>query len=303
MSAKKPDLFVVGAPKSGTTSMGTYLSQHPQVFVEGIGRAEPHLFGTDLRFTTRPCPDAEAYLALFEKADDEKVLADKSTWYLYSERAAEEIHQFAPEAKIVIMLRNPVDFMRSLHGHNLYHGYETIESFEAALSAEGSRRAGYDVPPDVLLPDFLYYREAARFVDQVPRYFDAFGRDNVFVILLDDLVADPSRVYLDTLEFIGVDDCVPWPSFEAENSGKRARSRLLWKVHDGASPGWQRLVRGLLPASVRKKAAAAVARINVDRTRSPLEGRLRMSLTEEFAPEVEALGGLLQRDLSHWTAR
>src|SRR5690349_13337870 len=135
---KRPDFFLVGAPKCGTSLMDTYLARHPDVF---MCSKEPHYFGADLAFNNPP-RSLENYLSLFEGSDAAKRVGDSSVWYLWSRTAAAEIKEFAPEASILVMLRNPVSMMHSLHSHLLYTADENIASFEQALAAEPDRREG-----------------------------------------------------------------------------------------------------------------------------------------------------------------
>src|SRR3989339_415720 len=136
---RKPDFFIVGAPKSGTTAMCTYLKQHPEIFMPE--KKESHFFGTDLN-SPRFIRDKKIYLSLFSKAKDERRVGESSVWYLYSKKAASEIKEFSPSASIIIMLRNPVDMLYSQHSQFLYNGNEDIACFEEALNAEQDRRRG-----------------------------------------------------------------------------------------------------------------------------------------------------------------
>jgi len=142
---RTPDFFIVGAPKCGTTAMSDYLRQHPEIYMPQ--RKEPHFFGSDL---DAPYPyfirDKEQYFSLFAEAKDEKRVGEASVWYLYSKRAAFEIKEFCPTASIIIMLRNPVDMIYSLHSQRLFTGNEDIPDFEEALEAEEDRKRGLRIP-------------------------------------------------------------------------------------------------------------------------------------------------------------
>src|SRR3954468_1950993 len=113
-----PSFFIVGAPKCGTTSLNDYLRQHPRIFIPE--RKELHYFGSDLTFLKTQRPTREEYLAHFAAAQPQQIAGEASVWYLYSQLAAREIHDFCREAKFIIMLRNPVDMMHSLHSQYLY---------------------------------------------------------------------------------------------------------------------------------------------------------------------------------------
>ncbi len=145
---RKPNLFIVGAPKSGTTSLFHALAQHGAVFA--CKKKEPLFFGSD--FSKNRCYTEEEYLDLFAAAKEETYLLEATTWYLFSERAAREIFEFNPESKIIIMLRNPVDLLYSLYYQRLFNGDEDLLTFEAALAAEPFRRMGYRIPSKSKIP-------------------------------------------------------------------------------------------------------------------------------------------------------
>lgn len=307
-----PDFFIVGAPKCGTTAMDAYLAQHPEIFM--IPK-EQHYFGEDLEEIWRhpdagTHPSAEQYFALFAGSEGAVRRGDSSVWYLWSRTAARELHDHNPDARIIVMLRNPVDMLASLHSQSLLNGVEDIEDFEEAVAAEPDRRAGRRVPPNNgPVPWRLFYSELARFHDQVERYFVTFGRDQVHVILYDDLVADTPRTYRGVLEFLGVDPEFA-PDFEVINANKRLRSRWLqqrvWNIEQDAS-ALRRLGTALLPHPIRsallRRVVPALRRFNTESTRrQPVSPEVRNRLYEELARDIEKLSVLLDRDLSHWGA-
>lgn len=130
----KPDFFIAGAPKCGTIAMCAYLAQNPNIFIPR--NTEPNFFASDLTGKRTIRTEAE-YLNLFRDGGG-KLCGEGSTWYLFSKRAAKEIYDFNPDAKIIIMLREPVEFLRSLHNQLLFDGNEDIEDFQEALRAEQS---------------------------------------------------------------------------------------------------------------------------------------------------------------------
>jgi len=132
---RKPDFFIVGAPKCGTTSMYHYLRQHDQIFMPD--EKEPHYFGEDLKKRPDKFIDNEdEYLNLFKDAKPDQKLGEASTFYLYSKSASREIKEYNPDAKIIIMLRNPIDFLNSLHSQLLFSGNEDEPDFEIAMELE-----------------------------------------------------------------------------------------------------------------------------------------------------------------------
>jgi hypothetical protein len=219
----RPDFFIVGAAKCGTTSMHHYLNQHPEVFMPR--NKEPHYFGKDLRIAPSWCVQSEEqYLRLFESATDQKRIGEASPWYIYSSTAAQEIKAFSPEARILIMLRHPVDLMNSIHLQFINTDDEDLLDFQQALAAEPERREGRSLPPNANFPRSILYRQAARLSDQVSRYLDAFDRSRIQFFLLDDLKTNTAEVFRETCEFLDID-----PDFAADLE-VRNNSRPLSKV-------------------------------------------------------------------------
>ncbi len=295
---RKPDFFIVGAPKCGTTAMHAYLAAHPDVFMPS--QKEPHFFGSDLEFHDQRRPDEPAYRALFEAAGTERRLGEASVFYLCSERAADEIHAFQPTAQIVVMLRNPIDVMYSFHSQRLYNGTESIEDFGEALAAIPERRAGRRLPHHLGLRQGLFYTELVRFAPQLERYIERFGRERVHVIFYEEFRNDPRGAYRGLCRFLGVDPDVE-PEFGVVNPNKVARigwlRDLLWRP----PPVVRRVVRVLLPGRARARTGKALRRLNtVQQERASLAPALRSRLEGEFASEVVALEKLLGRDLAIW---
>lgn len=257
---------------------------------------EVHFFGTDL-IAPQFCRDERQYLSLFSDARNEKRVGEASVWYLYSEQAAAEIKKFNSQARIIIMLRNPVEMMHSLHSQLLYMGAEDIADFEAALDAEKDRKQGLRIPKRIALVQQLFYREAGKYTEQVRRYLNVFGRENVHIIVYDDFKSDTAGAYKETLRFLGVssDSQVDFP---VVNPNERVRSEAV-----------QDLARRLfiaLPWQVRARLRKSpiINRIykynSRHETRRPIDPELSKHLQAEFAPEVERLGELLGRDLTGW---
>jgi hypothetical protein len=306
-----PNLFIVGAPKSGTTSLYEYLKGHPQVFMSVV--KEPCYFSADLAFDHSGNflvfeRDAKLYDDLFAEAGDARIIGEGSTRYLYSHDAARLIHAASPDARIVAMLRNPVDMIHSLHAHKLAAWTEDLDDFEAALDAEADRVEGRQLP-EFSNPKLSTYRDRARYGEQLPRWFDEFGRDRVKVIIFEDFVRDPANGFRSLLEFLGIDADYAPESFSAYNSAHGARSRLMRRVLNGRFPQW--LVWGLLPKVIGDTRTRGLVRgfrhswfHRKPITRGKLTPELRRRLEDDFAPDVARLSSLLGRDMSElWFGR
>jgi hypothetical protein len=309
--ANTPNLFIIGAPKSGTTSLYEYLKGHPQVFMSVV--KEPCYFSADLAFDNSGNflvypRDAKLYEGLFADAGDVKVIGEASTRYMYSHEAPALIHTASPDARIVAMLRNPVDMIHSLHAHKLAAWTEDLDDFEQALEAEADRAQGRRLP-EFSNPKLSTYRDRARYGEMLPRWFDEFGHDRVKVIIFEDMVRDPALQFRELLEFLGVDPTYVPPSFTAYNSAHGARSRLIRRVLNGRVPQW--FVWTLLPRVIGDRRTRGLVRRfrhswfhRKPITRGKLSPELRRRLEDEFAPDVARLSSLLGRDMSQlWFGR
>lgn len=292
----RPNFFIVGAPRCGTTALYEYLQQHPDVFMPY--RKEPHFFGDDL--PQRPPPlDLDGYLRLFAGGAGHRGVGEATVWYLYSASAAEQIRAFNPEARIIIMLRRPVEMMYSLHGLLLFTGWEDIDDFEAAVAAEPERRAGRRLPRGTWWPTALQYTWLADYAPHVERYLDLFGPSQVRVIVHDDLRADPAGVIRAVYEFLDL-DAEFTPTMDVVNPARTARSRWLQRrLYD---PRFGKLL-SRLPPRLFHLVWRALIRLNIRyHARPPLDRSIDASLTERLEPAVRRLEALLERELPAWRA-
>ena len=295
-----PNFFIVGAPKCATTALNRSLSHHPEVFIPK--KKEAHYFGADLRFN-HPRISYDGYVALFRDAVGYACVGEASVWYLYSKTAAQEIHDFLPEARIIIMLRNPVDLVYSQHGHYLWNGDEDIHDFAQALAAERDRESGRRIPPGTRFPDGLLYRRVGSLAPQVRRYVDAFPGDQIHIMLLDDLKREPGQSYQQVLRFLGVDDS-PEHRLLKVNESRNVRSARVQRALNHPNRALATLregVRVAVPRRVRDRMVHSVATLNIRTApRSPMSPELRGELTEFFSDDVLELENVIGRDLSAW---
>jgi GT2 family glycosyltransferase len=284
--------------------MTEYLAAHPDIF---MARKDMHHFGADLRFGPQFFRrDLAAYLAEFDAWNGQRRVGEGSVWYLFSTQAAAEIKAFSPDARIIVMLREPVEMLYSLYYHFRMTSNELLPTFEQALAAETDRSGGRQTCRLTHFAQGLAYRQVARYTGQVRRYFEAFGRERVHVIIYDDFAADVSAAYRQTLDFLGLESKGGDLGFNVVNPCQRIRSPALRAVM------YDPLVRSVVPALHRwapRPVFAALQQIDAwllqfnscVEHRPPLDPDLRARLKREFAPEVERLSELLGRDLTHWS--
>lgn len=295
---RQPDFFIVGAPKCGTTAMNDYLRQHPQIFMPE--RKDITYFGSDLQFS-RPRISHEQYISLFRDANGAARIGETSVWYLYSKNGAQEIKSFAPSARIIVMLRNPVDMLYAQHSQFLFNCNEDIPDFEAALEAETHRKQGKNIPRQSHFVQGLFYRETVKYSEQLERYFGVFGRKNVHVMLFDDFKRDTRKSFAETVGFLGVEEEFQ-PAFQVINSNKVVRSRRLQEFLVAPPSILVQTFHKLVPAHLHGRLLMQLRKINMRKKDRPaLDPLVRKRLQAEFESEVIRLGKLLRRDLSTWS--
>jgi len=308
--AVRPDFFIVGAPKCGTTSLARYLAEHPSIFI--CEPKEPNYFARELiehpgstdRSEAPWRYDRQAYLALFAAADRRHLaVGEASTTYLYSQQALAGIRSFNPEARIVAMLRNPVDLAQSLHAQKVIEGEETVDDFAAAwrLQTERSRGSGFERPP--VRPRMLLYGSVAKLGEQVERLLQVFPRQQVKLILFEDFAAAPGSTYREVLDFLGLEDD-DRTDFAIENPGRRITRPWLWTLARWRPGG---LLAPLRRMGRRAGLGGLAARLMVAGTsimpRAGLDPALRSELETYFETDIRLLESLLDRDLGSWRNR
>lgn len=199
-NCKKPNLFIIGAPKCGTTSIIHYLDKHPDIFVSPV--KEPHYFneGSGHRYYKNEAD----YLRLFSGATTQTYCCEGSVWYLFSENAVDNILRFNPDAKFVVMLRNPSTMFFSLHQELLFGGSENVKSAAKAWELQNERAIGKKIPPGASDPSHIQYGAACRLGEQAHRAVQKIPKENLHFVLLDDLIDNPDAAYRSLLRFLHV---------------------------------------------------------------------------------------------------
>jgi hypothetical protein len=299
--AAKPNFFIVGAPKCGTTALYEYLRLHPNVYMPEL--KEPHFFSTDL-VTYHIVRSMEEYTGLFASAGPEhRRVGEASASYLLSAAAAPAIREFNPDAKLIAMFRNPVDMVHSFHSQLLYWSEETVPDFETAWRLQEPRSRGLDLPRTCREPFWLQYERIGRFGTQVERLLAAFPPAQVKLILYDDFAASPQAVYDEVIAFLDLphDHRTEFPRV---NENKRSKVTWLRNFIRKPPPVLRTAYRGLKRTVVGVGISAVKERIldlnTTKERRPPLSPAFRAELVETFREEVALLSRLMRRDLSHW---
>lgn len=300
--AVRPNLFLVGAPKCGTTSLYEYLRQHPQIFFPAAAEVdsnwrvkEPAFFCPELLPPDIVIRDERQYLANYAGSEHYRWRGDATTYYLYSKDAPARIKAYSPDARILVIVRPPLEQMRSNHAHLLRAGREDIADFHTAVAATRDRRRGRRMPARGVQA-WLDYTGVCSFAAQVERYQNAFGAERVKVVLLEDLRARPAETYRDVLAFLEVDTSF-LPEFRVHNEAppRGVLERFVTDLY--RRPAIKQAASTLFPYGMRRRLVSSLRKLDTSRDRSDPRD---LELRAELRSEVQRLSDLIGRDLTHW---
>lgn len=250
----------------------------------------------------RQATDQTGYRAFFSRAKPGQLRGEATAAYLYSTTAAAEIARQLPAAKLIVLLRNPIEQVQSLHRQLLFNGDEDQSDFASAWRLQEERGVGRRLPPRCRTPAFLQYREVGRLGSQLARLYEHIPRERVLVLWLDDLITDPRALYLRTLAFLGLPDDGR-RDFTPANSARQFRHPMLGRLL-GQRPRW---LQGGIDRTKRRLGPTRLARLESlvakPAAQAVIPTELERELRDEFQPEIERLADLTGRDLSDWLTR
>ncbi|EDM43239.1 sulfotransferase [unidentified eubacterium SCB49] len=298
MNINKPNFFIVGAPKCGTTALASYLKEHDNIFMSSP--KEPHYFADEFREWFYPCNSIEDYFKLFDAAtQSQSAIGEASVLYLYSKDALQKIKDYDPKSKIVVMLRNPIDLSYSWHSQGVFNGDETVKDFQTAWDLQYSRREGKDIPDNCRIPETLQYEEIAKIGSQVEKLLKIFPREQVHFIFLDEFKKNTTKAYKEVLLFLGV-DYNGKVTFEKVNANKVRLDNSFSKIKKTKFALLVRKFKKLLGIKqlplVNKLEKLNTKTIN----REPINIEFKEKLLSIFLPEINKLEKILGINLSHW---
>lgn len=301
--APTPNFFVIGAPKAGTSALYFCLKQHPDIFMSAI--KEPHYFTFEKQAPIFAGPKGDHfhlagifrpldYLSLFIDATTQTAIGESSTTYLNSKFAAQRIYKFAPKAKIVALLRHPVDRAYSHYNYLKSQGVELSPDFVDALSRERKRKEmGW-------FPGHLY-KEGGYYFSQLNRYYNLFKKDQIKVYLYEDWNHSPLALMCDLFRFLGVDDTFI-PQIYRNNVTlipHNHRINQLVKRQERL----EQLLPPFVPLSLKKNILAGLQLLNKTINLyppPPIAPEIRRELILEYHDDIIKLQNLIGRDLTHW---
>lgn len=293
-----PNFLIIGAAKSGTTSLYHFMNQHPQIYLSPV--KEPHFFAFEGRDPRTQGPgdimhsaitNLEDYQSLFKETADETAIGEASTTYLYFPGAAERIQHYIPEVKLIAILRHPAERAYSAFMHLTREGREPLAEFAQALREE-ERRISNNWSP------LWHYAQGGFYYSQLKRYFDKFDQRQIKVYLYeDDFGTYPLGVIKDIFCFLEVDDrFIPDMSVRYNVSGI-AKNKALHTLLTKKNP-IKRVIRPFFPEGLRRRIRNKFMNRNL--VKPALAPALRKQLINVYREDILKLQELIQRDLSQW---
>jgi hypothetical protein len=318
-----PNFLVIGAAKSGTTSLHYYLDQHPEIYMSPV--KEPNFFafergrpkfggpslkqlhggfwrGHQLRNAKYELSITELrdYQRLFTWAREERALGESSVSYMFFPEAPIRIKDHLPRVRLIAILRHPADRAYSKFMQFQRDGLEPIGDFVKALEEEDNRILEHWSPT-------WYYKHRGFYYNQLKRYYDIFDPNQIRVFLYDDFRATPLEVLRDIFRFLEVDDRFTPNTSQEHNvsSGPVVviKSRLLDLLLNTSNPvrsAVNRLFSPHLALKLRMSLLSIASREVKTRQHEPMPQLIRGRLIDEYRPDILQLQELIDKDLSHW---
>lgn len=292
-----PNFLIIGAAKSGTTALYHYMKQHPEIYMPSLKEAEFFAFEDEVLDFCGPgdmprdsITSLAAYQAQFQAVSGETAIGEASPVYLYSPKASERIHYHIPNAKLIAILRAPVERAYSQFLMFIRDGRETTFDFSTALREEENRcDKGWAWGWRYMGLGFYYV--------QLKRYFDKFDSSQIKVYLYEDLSDRPMEVLQSIFQFLEVDESFTPDISTRHNISGMPKNKIL---HTFLTK--QNLVKAalspLLPGDLRKQIVVKLKSQNFSKPQ--LSPEIRSQLVAVFREDILQLQDLIQRDLSSW---
>jgi len=297
---KGPNFFSVGQDKAGTSALFGMLKQHPEIFIPE--RREPSYFAKDVEKEEEKAgikrshfffKDWEDYIALFKTAKNEKAIGDMSNSYLRSKEAPKLIHKYKPSSRIIIILREPVDWLISVY-HQLQRSEEThYNSFVEALSKNKKTELIKKRFPRSYMGDYLEKTDYASYLEN---YTKTFPKKQIKIILYDDFKSDPRKILKEIFEFLGVDDSFV-PEILRANVSKSVKNMALKKISDiDFIVGLRQFSKRHIPEKIWSKISQTYEKIIYKKGKESVPEEFKSKLRQEITPNVIRLSKFFKKN-------
>ena len=292
MDLSKPNFFIIGAPKCGTTSLHNYLNSHSQITMSHP--KEPHYFSNDIE--NGGIRNKEQYLDCFSHGDKNALaIGESSTLYLYSKVAVQNIYNYNKDAKFITMIRNPIEIARSFHQVALKVFGEIETDFQKAWLLEENRKSGVNIPKGCIDRQLVLYGNIAKIGQQVERLLAKIHSDKIHFVLYDDFKKSTESEYIKVLNFLNVDKELPL-QFRSYNKTQRIKSKAVTKLTNYASA-----LKKTMNIKTGFNIADKIHKMNTTSdSLNELPVNFLLKMDKFFQYDIALLSRLIKKDLSKW---
>lgn len=288
----KPSLFLLGAPKCGTTSLYEWLNSHKEIFMPAV--KEPHFYSSPYG----PSMSEDKYFGLYANTNHYKFCGDASVFYLYDIESVKRIIIDVENPKFIVCIRNPNEMAPSLHAQKFFTGHERIESFNQAWDLRNERLNGsfegiYGI--DDGDPKHMSYGYICRLGSQIKKLLEVVPYSSVHIVDLDQLRDDPANEWIRLQEFLGL-KIEPLPQLKNANPASKRRHQGLHHFLHSLYVFKQKFLPNFNTGIFRK-----LSQINTvfEKYEGPSE-RVKLEMSKEFAEEIDLMSEILGKDYSYW---
>lgn len=298
-----PNFIIIGATKSGTTSLYNYLRQHPQIYMSPTKETNFFAYenqsinfqwwGNPPTTTLNSITDLEVYKQQFANVQGEIAIGEASPYYLYNQTAALRIHHHIPQAKLIAILRHPIDRAYSNFLHLIRDGREPYPEFGRALAEEPERMKqnwAWD----------YFYQDMGFYYSQLKRYYDLFPSKQIKVFLYDELEKNPNHLLTEIFDFLQIPLSVSIDTRFHDNVSGYPKNKTLQRFIDQPNP-LKPIIRSILPLSARQYIATLLRKTNLHKP--TMSDAVQQKLMKAYSKDLLHLQDLIQQDLSPWFTR
>ena len=297
-----PNFLVIGAAKSGTSSLFNYLRQHPQIYMSPVKEPKYFAFNEgdklclngpgDMAEHIEVTTNIEAYCQLFAGVTDEIAIGECSPSYLYCQGTAGRIKNLLPDIKVIAILRHPVERAYSNFLHLFSSGREPLNSFEQALNAEQERiKANWEY--------YWHLKNQGFYYAQLKKYFDLFDKKQIKVYLYEYYQSEPNKFLKDIFDFLDIDSNFMPNISEKFNVNKPPKSLAFHNLVVRSNPA-KSVITSLLPTKWQQEIEEVLKKLNQSNIKPKIDPQVASKLMLEYRQDIIKLQDLIQLDLSDW---
>lgn len=301
---KGPNLFLLGAAKSGTTALSGFLGEHPNIYI-GYPK-EPSYWSFDISSSNSVCKidSLSEYLSVYEGSSGERYILDASTSYLYSREAVTNIVNFCREAKFIVVIRDLVEMAHAYHMEKVFNASEDEEDFEKAWHLQYERLRGRNIPKRCAEPAELQYKAIVSVGTQLERVLSVVADSSVLICFHDDFKNDPRAFWGEIMSFLQIEDAerTDYPTVGGAHYNRFQRLAFFYQQPPHAIAPVIYKIKKFFRNNVFGRTVWGALRGVIISTgeRVPLDADFKNYLRGELEPEVEKIERITGRDLSHW---